>query len=68
METTFEVFISDTVHGTSDLRKYKTRDRAEARYTELKRGHKPNSHSTVVLRLVGPDGNVQIYPEQILGR
>jgi hypothetical protein len=61
MDTAFEVFVSDTIHGTSDRRTYKTRERAMARYEELTRTHKRNGHSTVILR----QGEVQIFPAPI---
>ena len=64
MDATFEVFISDTIHGTSDRRTYKSLERATARYEELRRTHKRNGHSTVVLR----HGEVQIVPAPICGR
>jgi hypothetical protein len=64
MDTAFEVFISDTIHGTSDRRAYKTRERAMARYEELTRNHKRNGHSAVILR----QGKAQIFPAPICGR
>lgn len=64
MDATFAVFISDTLHGTSDRRTYKSWERAVARYEELTRTHKRNGHSAVVLR----HGEVQIFPAPICGR
>ena len=64
MDTAFEVFISDTIHGTSDRRAYKTRERAVARYEELTLTHKRNGHSAVILR----QGKAQIFPAPICGR
>ena len=64
MEAKFEVFISDTIHGPSERRTYKTKEQAMARYKELMRSHKRTGSSTVILR----QGEVQIFPAPILGR
>lgn len=64
MDNTYEVFISDTIHGPSERRTYKTKEQAMARYKELMRSHKRTGSSTVILR----QGTTQIYPAPILGR
>ena len=63
MEAKFEVFISDTIHGPTERRTYKSRERAMARYEELRRTHRRNGHSTVILR----QDEVQIFPAPICG-
>lgn len=63
METTYEVFISDTVYGSSERRIYKSREAAEDRYGELSRTFERNGHNRVVLAERQPDGTLKyIYP------
>ena len=66
MEAIFEVFISDTIHGPRKMRRYSTRVRAEKRYSDLKRDHRPDGHSTVILRSVEGGKTTQVYPEPII--
>lgn len=68
METIYEVYVSDTIHGTSDKRTYKTRSTAQARYEHLTRSLRRNGHNTVVLSARCGDEVVQVYPAPILGR
>jgi hypothetical protein len=68
METIYEVYITDTLHGSSDKRTYKTLAAAMARYEHLKRTTRRNGHNTVCLDMWIGDKVVQIYPEPILGR
>jgi hypothetical protein len=68
METIYEVYVSDTIHGTSDKRTYKTHTAAAARYEHLTRSIRRNGHNTVILSARCKDGVVQVYPAPILGR
>lgn len=68
METIYEVYVSDTIHGSSERRTYKTLHRAVVRYDHLTRDLRRNGHNTVILSARCKDGVVQVYPAPILGR
>lgn len=68
METIYEVYVSDTIHGSSERRTYKTLHRAVVRYDHLTRDLRRNGHNTVVLTRRGEGGTFQVYPAPIIGR
>lgn len=49
MQPKYVVYVSDTIHGSSDRRSYKTLARAKARFEELRRNLRRNGHNGVVL-------------------
>ena len=53
MDNRFVVYITDTIHGSSDRRYYTTYGRAVARFQELRRNLRRNGHNGVVLSYGG---------------
>jgi hypothetical protein len=66
METIYEVCISDTIHGSSERRSYKTLFAAQTRYEHLTRTLRRNGHNRVVLFARCGDQIAQVYPAPIL--
>ena len=67
-ETTYEVYVSDTLRGASDRRRYKTLKHAEDRYNHLMRTLRRNGHNYVVLSRQEEDGTwTQVYPARLAG-
>ena len=55
MVPAYVVYVSDTIRGSSDHRRYKTLARAKARFEELRRNLRRNGHNGVV---IAHDGHV----------
>jgi hypothetical protein len=49
MDTTYVVYVGDTIRGGSDRRHYKTLSGARKRFDELARSLRRNGHNGVVL-------------------
>lgn len=64
MQTRYEVLVTDTIRGLSEIHTFTTIEAARAHYHRMQRQVRRNGHNAVELRVVTPDGRRYVYESE----